>query len=181
MRTTHSRRFMPATRCVAVMTLVVTTSGADAFNASTRGRRLGLPERAHRERRRSRRARLRGVSVPRAAYAAPPTGKLRRRPLHRPARWRGVRDATQFAPSCPQLPSPPNAPLPGTFTPDQQTLAARMRAAWAGFAAHGDPSTPTLARPQFNQGEQVMSRVPPQPQAWTGFSDAHQCASWAAG
>ncbi len=35
-------------------------------------------------------------------YAAPPTGNLRWRPPHLPAGWRGVRDATQFAPSCPQ-------------------------------------------------------------------------------
>ena len=35
-------------------------------------------------------------------YAAPPTGNLRWRPPQPPARWLGVRDATQFAPSCPQ-------------------------------------------------------------------------------
>ena len=74
----------------------------------------------------------------------------------------------------------PNAPLPGTFTPDQQMLAASMRAAWASFAANGDPSTPALAWPSFNQGEQVMSLVPPAPQVWTGFSDAHHCGFWAA-
>ncbi len=35
-------------------------------------------------------------------YAAPPTGSLRWRPPRAPARWRGVRNATGFAPSCPQ-------------------------------------------------------------------------------
>jgi para-nitrobenzyl esterase len=35
-------------------------------------------------------------------YAAPPTGPLRWRPPHPPARWRGIRGATQFAPHCPQ-------------------------------------------------------------------------------
>ena len=35
-------------------------------------------------------------------YAAPPTGPLRWRPPHPPARWRGIREATQFAPHCPQ-------------------------------------------------------------------------------
>ena len=49
-------------------------------------------------------------------YAAPPTGDLRWRPPQPPARWWGVRDATQFAPSCPQPPSP-FAP-PGPFSED---------------------------------------------------------------
>ena len=75
----------------------------------------------------------------------------------------------------------PNAPIPGTLNANQQALAASMRAAWAGFAANGDPSTPALAWPSFNQAEQVMSLVPPEPQVWTGFSDAHHCSFWAAG
>jgi para-nitrobenzyl esterase len=49
-------------------------------------------------------------------YAAPPAGNLRWRPPARPASWEGVRDATQFGPSCPQLPSP-FAP-PGPFSED---------------------------------------------------------------
>ena len=49
---------------------------------------------------------VRGEALPGAVafrgvpYAAPPTGKLRWRPPQRPASWRGVRDATQFGPSC---------------------------------------------------------------------------------
>jgi para-nitrobenzyl esterase len=39
-------------------------------------------------------------------YAAPPIGALRWRPPRPPVPWDGVLDATQFAPSCPQLPSP---------------------------------------------------------------------------
>jgi para-nitrobenzyl esterase len=35
-------------------------------------------------------------------YAAPPVGRLRWRPPQPPARWSGVRAATQFAPHCPQ-------------------------------------------------------------------------------
>jgi para-nitrobenzyl esterase len=75
----------------------------------------------------------------------------------------------------------PNAPLPGTFTPDQQTLAASTRAAWAGFAANGDPSTTSLAWPAFNRSGLAMSLVPPEPQVFAGFSDAHHCAFWTAG
>src|ERR1700761_5877092 len=37
-------------------------------------------------------------------YAAPPTGRLRWHPPQTPADWQGVRDATTFAPSCPQNP-----------------------------------------------------------------------------
>jgi para-nitrobenzyl esterase len=75
----------------------------------------------------------------------------------------------------------PNAPFPGTLDPSQQALAASMRAAWASFAAGGDPSTPALAWTPFNQGENVMSLVPPRPQTWTGFANAHNCSFWAAG
>jgi para-nitrobenzyl esterase len=75
----------------------------------------------------------------------------------------------------------PNAPRPGTLDVDQQALAASMRAAWASFAANGDPSIPALAWPSFNQGGQVMSLVPPQPQVWRGFSREHHCSFWAAG
>jgi para-nitrobenzyl esterase len=38
-------------------------------------------------------------------YAAPPTGRLRWRAPQPPAAWRGIRDATHYAPSCPQKPS----------------------------------------------------------------------------
>jgi para-nitrobenzyl esterase len=39
-------------------------------------------------------------------YAAPPVGALRWRPPQPASRWSGVRDAMQFAPHCPQPPSP---------------------------------------------------------------------------
>src|ERR1017187_7697898 len=39
-------------------------------------------------------------------YAAPPVGALRWRPPQPPAPWPGVRHTTQFAPHCPQPPSP---------------------------------------------------------------------------
>src|ERR1700729_2919883 len=38
-------------------------------------------------------------------YAAPPVGRLRWRPPQPPAPWRGVRQATSFAPHCAQPPS----------------------------------------------------------------------------
>ena len=38
-------------------------------------------------------------------YAAPPVGPLRWQPPQPAARWTGVRDATAFAPHCPQPPS----------------------------------------------------------------------------
>ena len=75
----------------------------------------------------------------------------------------------------------PNAPIPGTLNADQQALAASMRAAWASFAANGDPSTPSLAWPSVNQAGQVMSLVPPEPQVWAGLSDAHHCSFWGVG
>src|SRR5215471_2112504 len=39
-------------------------------------------------------------------YAAPPLGALRWQPPQPAASWSGVRDATQFAPHCPQLATP---------------------------------------------------------------------------
>jgi para-nitrobenzyl esterase len=75
----------------------------------------------------------------------------------------------------------PNAPIPGTLNPDQQALAASICAAWASFAANGDPSTPSLAWPSVIQAGQVMSLVPPDPQVWAGFSEAHDCSFWGIG
>ncbi|MFF4763114.1 carboxylesterase/lipase family protein [Streptomyces sp. NPDC001292] len=55
---------------------------------------------------------VRGVTVGDAQiyrglpYAAPPTGQLRWRPPQAPAAWTGVRDASDFAPNCPQPETP---------------------------------------------------------------------------
>lgn len=75
----------------------------------------------------------------------------------------------------------PNTPLTGTLDPDQQALSTTMRSAWARFAAAGDPSASGLAWPPFGQGGQVMSLIAPNPQIWSGFSDAHHCAFWTTG
>jgi para-nitrobenzyl esterase len=76
----------------------------------------------------------------------------------------------------------PNAPLPGALNAGQQTLAASMRAAWADFAASGNPATATVPWPAFGGPDHasVLSLVPPQPQLETGFSDGHHCSFWAA-
>jgi para-nitrobenzyl esterase len=81
----------------------------------------------------------------------------------------------------PYLFDQPNAPYPATLTAAQQALAASMRAAWANFAASGNPSTRALPWPSFADGAQVMSLVPPQPQVERDFAAAHHCSFWAAG
>jgi para-nitrobenzyl esterase len=81
----------------------------------------------------------------------------------------------------PYLFDQPNAPYPATLSASQQALAASMRAAWASFAATGNPSTRALAWPPVGNGTQVMSLVPPHPQLETDFAAAHHCSFWAAG
>jgi len=49
-------------------------------------------------------------------YAAPPTGNLRWRPPQPTAAWTGVRDATQFGPSCPQATTGNPFLPPGTIS-----------------------------------------------------------------
>jgi len=75
----------------------------------------------------------------------------------------------------------PNAPFHGTFSPGQQTLAASMRAAWANFAAAGNPASAAVPWPSFVGGARMLSLVPPQPQTETDFAARHHCAFWAAG
>ena len=75
----------------------------------------------------------------------------------------------------------PNAPNQTPLHPDQQTLAASMRAAWVNFAATGSPATAALPWPAFGGSQQMLSLVPPQPQLETDFAARHHCAFWAAG
>jgi len=76
----------------------------------------------------------------------------------------------------------PNAPHPPQFSADQQALAASMRAAWAPFAATGNPATAAVPWPAISANSTPMlSLVPPQPQLETDFATRHHCAFWAAG
>jgi len=74
----------------------------------------------------------------------------------------------------------PNAPHAAPLNPGQEALAADMRAAWASFAANGDPSTAVLPWPSIDQGGAVMSLVQPLSQVEASFASTHHCAFWAA-
>src|SRR5215472_8356309 len=120
MNTTHWRRArLAAACCAALAALTLTATGATAANVGTvaaawgsggapivttddgavRGMTAGTLDEF--------------LGIP---YAAPPTGNLRWRPPAPPAEWEGVRDATQFGPSCPQ-PGSGFAP-PGAMSED---------------------------------------------------------------
>ena len=75
----------------------------------------------------------------------------------------------------------PNVPFPAPLTAGQQTLAASMRAAWANFAAAGNPASAAVPWPAFKGSAQMLSLVPPQPQVETDFAARHHCAFWAIG
>jgi len=76
----------------------------------------------------------------------------------------------------------PDAPFQEPFSPDQQALGVSMRAAWASFAASGNPSTADVPWPAFDADSmQMLSLVPPRPQVETDFAARHHCAFWAAG
>jgi para-nitrobenzyl esterase len=109
MNMTHRRRARPAAACCAALAaLALAAAGATATaSRAAAASRAGAAPIATTDN-----GAVRGVAagsineflgIP---YAAPPTGNVRWRPPQPPARWQGVRDATQFAPSCPQPPSP---------------------------------------------------------------------------
>src|SRR5580693_8293590 len=76
----------------------------------------------------------------------------------------------------------PNAHFPTPLNPAQQALAASMQAAWANFAATGNPATAAVPWPAFGANSaKMLSLVPPQPQLETDFAARHHCAFWAAG
>ena len=53
-----------------------------------------------------------------------------------------------------------------------------MRAAWASFAATGNPTSAAVPWPSFNAGSNVLSLVSPQPQVESNFASRHHCAFW---
>jgi para-nitrobenzyl esterase len=75
----------------------------------------------------------------------------------------------------------PNAPFPATLNPTQEALAGSMRAAWANFAANGDPASAAVPWPPFNAHADVLSLTTPQPRIDAGFATTHHCSFWAAG
>ena len=75
----------------------------------------------------------------------------------------------------------PNAPHATPLNPTQQALAATMRAAWAKFAATGNPATSSVPWPSFNARSAVLSLASPQPQVDSAFATAHHCEFWAVG
>jgi para-nitrobenzyl esterase len=76
----------------------------------------------------------------------------------------------------------PDAPFQDPFSPGQQALAASMRAAWASFAASGNPSTADVPWPAFDADSmQMLSLVTPRPRVETDFAARHHCAFWGAG
>jgi para-nitrobenzyl esterase len=57
-----------------------------------------------------------------------------------------------------------------------------VTAAWAHFAATGNPATAAVPWPAFGAGSaKMLSLIPPQPQLETDFAARHHCAFWAAG
>jgi len=78
----------------------------------------------------------------------------------------------------------PDAPIQAPFSPDSAALAATMQAAWASFAATGDPSSESDVRwPSFGGASQqrVLSLLAPGSVVIRDFASRHHCSFWAAG
>ena len=139
MRTACSLRTSLAAACCAALTLAATGASAAATSAAIPGPG-GAPIVTTVS------GAVRGTAVPGGyaflglPYAAPPTGNLRWRPPQPPAPWRGVRDATSFAPSCPQNPTANPFLPPGTMSENCLYLNVYTPAA----ANSGEGSRPVL-------------------------------------
>ena len=105
--------------CASVAALTITA--APAAGAATRSESVAS-HRRHRKPVRITGGEVRGAAVAGGyafrglPYAAPPVGELRWRAPRPPRSWHGVRDATQYAASCPQAPS--GFAGPGPFSED---------------------------------------------------------------
>ncbi len=75
----------------------------------------------------------------------------------------------------------PNAPFAAPLNPTQQKLAIAMRAAWASFAARGNPSTRAVHWQRIGRRARMLSLVAPRPQIERHYGAIHHCAFWAAG
>jgi para-nitrobenzyl esterase len=78
----------------------------------------------------------------------------------------------------------PDAPFQDPFSPDSEALAATMRAAWASFAASGNPSSASDVRwPSFGGASQqrVLSLATPASVVTRDFASRHHCSFWAGG
>jgi para-nitrobenzyl esterase len=75
----------------------------------------------------------------------------------------------------------PNAPFATALNPIQAKLAASMRAAWANFAARGNPSTSAVPWPPLRNRLLTVSLVAPRPHIERDYSADHHCAFWGDG
>jgi para-nitrobenzyl esterase len=74
-----------------------------------------------------------------------------------------------------------STPFPGVLSGPQQQLAAAMKQYWTNLAKTGSPSSPGEPLwPRFDStSQQILSLIPPLPDAETGFAAEHHCAFWA--
>ena len=75
----------------------------------------------------------------------------------------------------------PNTPFPATLNAGQEALASTMRAAWASFAATGDPGSHDVPWPSIGHHERVLSFAQPSSVVEDNFASSHHCGFWAAG
>jgi para-nitrobenzyl esterase len=107
MQTARARRIRRAASCaVAAVTVAAAATSALGAAPATRSTFHSAPIVSTEDGAVRGEAVLGGYAFRGVPYAAPPVGSLRWRAPQPAADWTGVRDATQFGPSCPQAPSP---------------------------------------------------------------------------
>ena len=148
MRTTDPRRAPLACVCAALTALMSRPPRPGRRHWSrSRGFRCVHPGRTCRGRRGSRRGRCRRLRFLGLALRGSPDRRPALAPAAAPAPGHGVRDATHFAPSCPQLASPFAPPAPSPRTACTSTSTRRRCGAtltgrcWCGSTAVASPRT----------------------------------------